>query len=144
MLVAHVVISLLGVALGLAFFQALLGNRRRPTLVALFLVSNVLTSLSGLPLPADHFLPSHAFVVICLTSLALAGYGLYAKGLAGGWRRVYVVGSLLATYLNVVVLIVQSFDKIPALPGILVAPTQLLALLAFLGLGGRALRNFQC
>lgn len=68
----------------------------------------------------------------------LAAYGAYGRGLAGVWRRVYVVGSLLALYLNVVVLLVQSFDKFKALPQALAGPTQVAVLCVFLVLGRRA------
>jgi hypothetical protein len=34
---------------------------------------------------------------------------------AGAWRWLYVVGAVTAQYLNVLVLIVQSFGKVPAL-----------------------------
>lgn len=143
LLVAHVVISLIAIVLGLVLFYGLLINRSWAPLAAAFLASNVLTSLSGVVLPAQHFLPSHAFVILCIISLALAAYGFYARGLEGRWRRVFVVGSLFALYLNVVVLVVQSFDKIKSLPPILAGPVQLISLIAFLLLGGRALRNFK-
>lgn len=143
MLILHVAISLVAIALGAVFFYGLLVNQRWPVLASLFLASNVLTSLSGVVLPADRFLPSHTFVVLCLVSLGLAGYGLYGRGLDGRWRRVYVVGSLFALYLNVVVLVVQSFDKFKSLPQGLAGPIQLAALLCFLTLGLRAVRRFQ-
>lgn len=142
MLVAHVVISLLAIVLGLGFFAGLLSNRDWPALTALFLLTNILTSLSGIPLPADRFLPSHAFVILCLIALGLACYGRYVRGLQGSWRRVYVVGSLFALYLNVVVLIVQTFDKIDGLPQPLGGACQLAALVSFLVLGRRALASF--
>lgn len=143
MLILHVVISLVAIALGAVFFYGLLVNQRWPLLAGLFLVSNLLTSLSGVVLPADRFMPSHAFVVLCLVSLGLAGYGLYGRGLAGRWRPIYVVGSLFALYLNVVVLGVQSFDKFKSLPPALAGPLQLVALLCFLILGLRLVRRFQ-
>ena len=49
-------------------------------------------------------------------------YGFYSRRLAGAWRGIYVVGALLSLYLNFFVLIVQSFQKIPALKAL--APTQ--------------------
>ena len=35
--------------------------------------------------------------------------------LAGPWRRIYVVTALISLYLNVFVLVIQSFLKVPAL-----------------------------
>jgi hypothetical protein len=37
------------------------------------------------------------------------------KKLAGAWRRIYVIGAVLSLYLNVFVLVVQLFLKVPAL-----------------------------
>src|SRR5205823_9482044 len=46
----------------------------------------------------------------------------YVKQLHGAWRNVYVVGTVLALYLNVFVLLVQLFRRLPAL--IVAAPKQ--------------------
>jgi hypothetical protein len=42
--------------------------------------------------------------------------------MAGAWRRIYVISASLALYFNVFVLVVQSFEKVPALKAL--APTQ--------------------
>ncbi len=42
--------------------------------------------------------------------------------MAGSWRWIYVVTAVMALYLNVFVLVVQSFEKVPALHAM--APTQ--------------------
>jgi hypothetical protein len=54
--------------------------------------------------------------------LAFAAFALYGKHLSGIWRPVYTVTAMLALYLNVFVLIIQSFLKIPLLKSW--APTQ--------------------
>jgi len=54
--------------------------------------------------------------------LAVAIIARYAFRLAGPWRAVYVIGAGIALYLNVFVLIVQLFQKVPALKAL--APTQ--------------------
>ena len=46
----------------------------------------------------------------------------YNCHLAGHWRWIYVVCAMTALYLNVFVLVVQLFQKVPALKAI--APTQ--------------------
>ncbi len=60
--------------------------------------------------------------VISLVVLAVTIYARYPRHLTGGWRRIYVIGATTALYLNVFVLIVQSFQKVPALKAL--APTQ--------------------
>ena len=54
--------------------------------------------------------------------LAVAAVALYAKHLAGIWRRTYVVTAVIALYLNVFVLVAQAFMKLPSLRSL--APTQ--------------------
>jgi hypothetical protein len=65
------------------------------------------------------------------------------------WRRVYVIGSVLALYLNVFVLIAQFFMKIAALKAL--APTQseppflatqVVVMLVFIVLGILATKRF--
>ncbi len=78
----------------------------------------------------------------------MAIYARYARRLAGPWRVIYVVSAVLALYLNVFVLVVQLFLKVPALHAL--APTQteppfgltqFLVLVTFLVLGGLAVRH---
>lgn len=80
------------------------------------------TSLTGFLLPVHKFMPSHVLGIISLVVLALAVFALFGRHLAGAWRRTYVVAAVVALYLNVFVLIVQLFEKVPALKAI--APTQ--------------------
>jgi len=47
--------------------------------------------------------------------LAIACIALYAMKLSGVWRPIYVVTALASLYLNVFVLIIQGFLKVPAL-----------------------------
>ncbi len=54
--------------------------------------------------------------------LAIAIVARYALHLAGAWRRTYVISAAIALYLNTFVLVVQSFEKVPALKAM--APTQ--------------------
>ena len=78
--------------------------------------------------------------------MAVAAY--YAFRLAGAWRWIFVGSAVTALYLNVFVLIVQSFTKLPALKAL--APTQseppfvatqAVALVAFIALGVWAVRR---
>jgi hypothetical protein len=47
--------------------------------------------------------------------LAIACFALYGQKLSGGWRWIYVLTALISLYLNVFVLVIQSFLKVPAL-----------------------------
>ena len=145
----HVVLSLIGMAAGLVAVIGMLGGRRLPGWTALFLITTVLTSVTGFLFPFSHLLPSHVVGIISLVALALAVLGLYIFGLQGAWRWVYVLGAVLALYLNVFVGVVQAFQKIAFLQPF--APTQselpfivaqVAVLAIFVLLGLLALRSF--
>ncbi len=118
----HVVISLIGIGSGLVVLYGFLGNRWFGRWNALFLVTTIATSVTGFGFPFDHLLPSHKVGILSLVLLAIALLALYAFHLAGGWRRTYVICAMASLYLNVFVLVVQLFQKVPALKAL--APTQ--------------------
>jgi hypothetical protein len=118
----HVVISLIGIGSGAIVSFGMLTGKRMNGWTALFLASTVATSVTGFGFPFDHLLPSHIVGIISLVVLAVASYARYGKRLAGGWRAVYVISAVVAFYLNVFVLVVQLFRRVPALAAL--APTQ--------------------
>jgi hypothetical protein len=118
----HVVLSFVGICSGIVVVYGLLTRKRLDGWTALFLVTTAATSVTGFGFPFDHLLPSHIVGIISLVALAVAVLGRYVLHMAGAGRWAYVVGAMLALYLNVFVLIVQSFEKVPALKEL--APTQ--------------------
>jgi hypothetical protein len=118
----HTWLSLIGLASGLVVLAGLLQSRRRDGWTVLFLLTTVLTSVTGFGLPADRILPSHVVGAISLVVLAVAIAARYAGRLAGSWRWVYVVTAMAALYFNAFVGIVQMFRRIPALHAL--APTE--------------------
>jgi hypothetical protein len=118
----HVAISLIGILAGFIVMFGLFGGKRLDGWTAIFLLSTVLTSVTGFFFPFQKFLPSHAIGIVSLVVLAVAILARYSFHLAGGWRRTYVVTAMIAQYLNVFVLVAQAFMKVPALKAM--APTQ--------------------
>src|SRR6267378_3688745 len=110
----HVVISLAGIFSGLVVLFGLLSGKRLDGWTAFFLATTVATSVTGFFFPVHHFMPSHAVGIISLLVLAVAIYARYGRQLSGPWRKIYVVGAVLALYLNVFVGVVQAFLKVPA------------------------------
>jgi hypothetical protein len=108
----HVVISLIGIVSGLVVLFGLLGSREMPGLTALFLLTTILTNATGFLFPFDRLLPSHIIAIISLLLLAIACIALYAMKLSGAWRWIYTLTAMVALYLNVFVLVIQSFMKI--------------------------------
>ena len=120
--VLHVAISLAGIFTGFFILFGLLTGNRLNRWTVFFLSTTVLTSVTGFFFPSHHVLPSHIVGIISLAVLAAAIYARYVRHLNGAWSKVYVVGAVLALYLNVFVAIVQAFLKIPVLKEM--APTQ--------------------
>ena len=118
----HVLISLVGIGTGFVVMYGLLGWKAFDRWTALFLTTTVLTSVTGFGFPFDHLTPANKVGIISLVVLAIAIVARYALHLAGAWRRTYVISAAIALYLNTFVLVVQSFEKVPALKAM--APTQ--------------------
>ena len=145
----HVAISLIGIASGFVVMYGFLKGRPLNSWAAIFLTTTALTSITGFGFPFTHLLPSHKVGIVSLIVLAVTIPARYVYHLAGPWRRIYVIGSTVALYLNVFVLVVQSFMKVPALHAL--APTQteapfavaqLIVLAAFVVLGTFAVKRF--
>ena len=154
----HVIISLIAIISGIVVALGMLGAKPMPGLTALFLLTTVLTSVTGFPFPTPaeaprvigSLDPAKVIGVISLIFLALAILALYSYRLAGSWRGVYVISAIIALYFNCFVLVVQSFQKIPFFHAL--APTQkeppfavaqAILLILFVGLGIAAFRKFR-
>jgi hypothetical protein len=146
----HIIISLLAIASGFGVLFGLIAGKRLDVWTAFFLATTILTSVTGFGFPISGVTPGIVLGVISLVVLAVALYARYPRHLAGTWRPVYVITAVVAQYLNFFVLIVQSFQKVPALKAL--APTQseppfaiaqLVALAAFVGLGFLATTRFR-
>jgi hypothetical protein len=111
----HVVISLVAIVSGILVMFGLLGSNRMPGMTALFLIFTILTSATGFLFPFTQLLPSHMVGILSLVLLAVACIALYGMKLSGAWRWIYAVTALISLYLNVFVLVIQGFLKVPAL-----------------------------
>jgi hypothetical protein len=111
----HVVLSLIGIVTGLVVLYGLLTANRMDGWTLVFLVTTVATSVTGFFFPFKGVTPAIILGILSLLVLAAAIAARYAFHLAGSSRWSYVVGSVVALYFNVFVLVVQAFLKIPAL-----------------------------
>jgi hypothetical protein len=145
----HLAISLAAIVAGLPVLAAMLKGRTPVTLTGVFLGLTVLTSATGFLFHNEHVTPAMIVGAISLLILAVALFALYGRHLAGRWRGAYVITAILALYLNVFVLVVQSFIKIPALhalapaippAGPVFGAVQGVVLIAFLAAGWVAVR----
>jgi hypothetical protein len=145
----HVIISLIGIVSGFVVVYGMLNGSRLGGWNTLFLVTTILTSVTGFLFPLSGLTPAVIFGIISLIVLAVALAALYVFHLGGAWRWIYVVTALFALYLNSFVGVVQSFQKLAFLRPL--APTQseppfaiaqLILLALMLWLGYRAVKAF--
>jgi len=117
-------------------------------LTAVFLVTTIVTSMSGFFFHSRSVGPPHIVGAISLSILALSLYAFYRRKRVGNWRVVHVVSAVLALYFNVFVGVVQAFAKLAPLRAL--APTQTeppfavaqgVTLLLFVALGFLAVRR---
>lgn len=143
-------LSLAGIGSGLIVVYGFLTGKPLNGLTAIFLVTTILSSVTGFLFPVEHLLPSHVIGIISLVVLAVALLARYPLHMAGAWRWIYVVCAVLALYLNCFVLVVQRFLKVPALKAL--APTQkeppflvaqLVVMALFIVLGIFAVKKFR-
>lgn len=146
----HTGLSLIALAAGIPVAMGLLRAGATKFWTAVFLVTTVLTSVTGFLFPFSSFGDSHWVGLISLIVLAAAIAAQYLFRYRGSWRWIYAVAALLAFYLNVFVLVAQLFKKVPALHAL--APTlmeppfavaQLIVLAFFAWLIWKAARAFK-
>lgn len=146
----HVLISLVAIGSGLIVMYGMLTGKRLDRWTSLFLATTVLTSVTGFGFPFTGVTPAIRLGIISLVVLGIAYLARYTRNMAGGWRVAYVISAALALYLNVFVLVVQSFEKVPALK--VIEPTQKEApfaiaqsavLIMFVGLTILAVKRFR-
>ncbi len=120
--IIHTLISLVAIFTGFVVLFGMLAGKRLDGWTKWFLITTVLTSVTGFFFPFHGFTPAHGVGIISLIVLAIAGFARYPRHLAGHWRWIYVVTAVIALYFNVFVGVVQAFLKVPALHAM--APTQ--------------------
>ncbi|HST31173.1 MAG TPA: hypothetical protein VLK27_10095 [Chthoniobacterales bacterium] len=120
--ILHTLISLVAIFTGVVVVFGMLGARPLPGWTKWFLITAVATTITGFFFPFHGFTPAIGLGIISLPFLALTIFGRYPKHLAGPWRWIYVIGAVICLYFNLFVLVVQLFERVPALHAL--APTQ--------------------
>src|SRR6266436_2838241 len=120
--IIHTLISLVAIFTGFVVVFGMLARNRLDGWTKWFLVTAVATTITGFFFPFHGFTPAIGLGIISLPFLALTIFARYPNYLAGPWRWIYVIGAVICLYFNLFVLVVQAFEKIPALHAL--APTQ--------------------
>jgi hypothetical protein len=139
----HVIISLIGIVAGLVVVYGFLVGNKMPAVNAVFLLMTILTSVTGFFFPFHGITPGIVVGVISLVVLAVACAAWVKK-----WPKTYIVTAIVAEFFNVLVLIVQSFQKIPVLHAMapkgtepITTAAKVAALVLFVVLGWVAVRR---
>ena len=111
----HVAISFVGIGAGLIALPAFARGRILPRTNGVFLWTTLLTSLTGFLFPIVAFTPALGTGIVSTLVLAAAFWAWYGRKLAGRAATLYAITATAALYLNLFVLVVQSFLKVPAL-----------------------------
>jgi VanZ family protein len=145
----HVVISLIALVSGLVALYSWINNKNWNGWTALFLVTIILTSVTGFPLPPFGLDPPRMVGILSLILLAIAVLGIYVFKNAGPWRWIFIIAATAALWFDAFVGVIQAFAKLPSLhelapngsepPFVIV---QLIVLAIFVLLGYWALRRF--
>ena len=145
----HVLLSLAAIFSGFAVLSGFFTSQRLPGWTHVFVWTTVATTVTGFGFPFNGITPALITGFVSTVLLVFLLLGLYAKKLSGGWRKVYVITATASLYLNVFVLIVQLFQKVPELRALAplgneppFAVTQGVVLLYFVFAGYRAVRQF--
>jgi hypothetical protein len=118
----HVVIGLIAIVTGFVVVIGMIDGKRLPAWTALFLLTTVLTSLTGFLFPFGGITPGIIVGILSSVLLVVALFALYIRHLTHAWRWIYALTAIAALYLNVFVSIAQAFQKIPFIRAL--APTQ--------------------
>jgi len=118
----HVIITLVAIGSAPMVVGGMFASHKVPGTTAIFLLTTALTSVTGFLFPVHGFTPALGVGILACVILAAALFALNKERLVGAWRWVYAIAAIASLYLNVFVLVVQSFVKVSALNAL--APTQ--------------------
>jgi hypothetical protein len=155
--ILHVVITLSAIVSGFVVMFALLSSKRPAGLTVIFWLFTVATTVTGFMFPFNGFTPAIGTGVVATLFFVVGLIAIYIKKCIGAWRWIYVVTMMVSLYLNVFVLITQSFQKLkflnPAAPMVgppFADPTntqfviaQVATIVFFLVVGFLAVRKFR-
>ena len=122
--IVHTLISLVAIFTGLVVLLGMLAGNRLDGWTKWFLITAVATTITGFFFPFHGFTPAIGLGIISLPFLALTIFARYSGHLAGAWRWIYVIGAVICLYFNLFVLVVQLFEKVPALHAIASTQTE--------------------
>lgn len=120
--IIHTLISLIAIFTGAVVVFGMLAGNRLDAWTKWFLITAIATTITGFFFPFHGFTPAIGLGIISLPFLALTTFAFWVKHLTSAWRWIYAVCAVICLYFNLFVLVVQLFEKVPALHAL--APKQ--------------------
>jgi len=117
----HTAISLIAIVAGAVAIVGLFQGGAFRFWTNLFLVTALVTSVSGYAFPPKGVTPGQIVGALALAILVVVWLAYYRFHVARAWRWIYAAGMVASLYLLVFVGVVQAFQKIAFLNGL--APT---------------------
>ena len=111
----HTIISLIAIVTGLIALIAFARGRWLGSIMQIFVWTTVATTLTGFLFPYNGFTPAIGTGIVSTVVLAGLLLALFKAKRPGEVHRLFAVTATISLYLNLFVLVVQSFLKIPAL-----------------------------
>src|SRR5262245_33691399 len=99
----HIVLSLVMLVAGFVVVKDLFRSHVDKTWLAVFLISGVLTNITGFGFPFDRFTESHYTGILSLIALTAAILAFYVFRLAGPWRWIFALTTIFAFYTDALV-----------------------------------------
>jgi hypothetical protein len=141
----HTAVSLIGLVAGILVLRGIFLSRRPGGMTALFLVSMVLTDISGFLFPLRHVGLGQVVGALSLVVLVPTILACTVHRLAGAWRWIYAVGIAVTLYLDALIAVFMLFAKVPPLRAAGPEPlfaVQGMVLALFVLVGARAVARF--
>jgi hypothetical protein len=138
----HVVISLVQIVAGVMLVFALLGKRTIEGSAWLFLITTAVTLVTGFLFPFHGITPAIVIGILNVAILVVTWIAWKRLSASRFWNATFAIGSLALLYFDCLVLIVQSFQKVPGLhslapvgdePAVLISQTVLFAAVLVIG-----------
>jgi MFS family permease len=98
--IIHTLISLIAILTGLIVLFGMIGGKRLDGWTKWFLITAVLTTVTGFFFPFHGVTPAIILGIITVPVLAITIYARYSRRLTRHWRWIYVIGAVLSLYFN--------------------------------------------
>lgn len=111
----HTAISVIALLAGMAVVSELMNGTLLPRWTRFFLVTAIITSVTGYFFPITQILPSHIVGAVALLVLAATLVAQYSFHLRGAFRAIFVGGLVASEFFLTFVLVAQLYTRVPAL-----------------------------